>query len=178
MRRVIGMDLSHQAEQNPIRSGAIIWFVACWLFIAPFAIQAVLAAPAGKRLHGPVLAIVERVIDGDTIAVRARIWLNQELRVNVRIAHIDTPELAARCAHERELAGRARDFVHNILYADGKAEPAVWLSDIDHDKYGGRVLARVTGVPGGDIAQALVQAGFANIYDGKKRTDWCRDFRL
>jgi endonuclease YncB( thermonuclease family) len=148
------------------------------MFVAPFAGHGVYAASADKRLQGPVHAIVERVIDGDTIAVRARIWLNQELRVNVRIAHIDTPELAARCTRERKLALQARDFIRTILYTGGQAEPTVLLSDIGQDKYAGRVLARVTGSAGGDIAQALVQAGFANIYDGKKRADWCRNFKL
>ncbi len=172
------MALLNYTAKHAARLGAVLWGLAGLWFIAALAMQAAFAAPADRRLQGPVLAIVEQVIDGDTIAVRARIWLNQELRVKVRIARIDTPELAARCAHERKLAGLARDFVHNILYADGQAEPAVWLSDIGQDKYGGRVLARVTGSAGGDIAQALIEAGLADAYDGKKRTDWCRNFKL
>lgn len=136
------------------------------------------ASPSGKHLLGPVQAVVERVIDGDTLAVRARIWLDQEVRVHVRIARIDTPELAARCPRERDLAGQARDFVHDILFLDGAAEPAVWLSEIGQDKYGGRVLARVTGGSGADIAQALVQAGLAQVYDGAKRKDWCNAIKL
>lgn len=138
----------------------------------------VIASATGNYLQGPVLAIVERVIDGDTLSVRARIWLNQELRIHVRIARIDTPELSARCTRERELAGRARDLVHDILFTEGIAEPAVWLRDIGLDKYGGRVLASVTGSSGADIAQALVQAGLAQAYGGGKRADWCRGFKL
>lgn len=172
------MRLLLQVMGWPVISVVILWRIMFGIFMTLFIIQDVFAASDNRLLKGPVPAIVERVIDGDTITVRARIWLNQELRVNVRIARIDTPELAARCARERELAGQARDFVHNILYTDEKIEPSVWLSDIDQDKYGGRVLARVTGSAGGDIAQALVQAGLANIYDGKKRADWCRNFRL
>lgn len=173
------MGLSFQTRKCSDGLSAFVWPVTFMLFIAaPFAIRAATAMPANKNLQGPVLAIVDRVIDGDTIAVRARIWLDQELRVYVRIARIDTPELAARCARERELAGRARDFVHNIIFTDGLAEPAVWLSDIGRDKYGGRVLAHVTDSAGGDIAQALVRAGLANIYDGKKRVDWCGNFKL
>lgn len=172
------MHLLLQVMGWPAISVVILWRIMFGIFMTPFIIQDVFAASDNRRLKGPVPAIVERVIDGDTITVRARIWLNQELRVNVRIARIDTPELAARCTRERELAGQARDFVHNILYADEKTEPSVWLSDIDQDKYGGRVLARVTGSAGGDVAQALIQAGLANIYDGKKRTDWCRNFKL
>lgn len=174
--------LSRWSMGWPVMPIVVLWrimFAICIaIFIMPFIIQDVFAGSDNMRLKGPVLAIVERVVDGDTITVRARIWLNQELRVNVRISRIDTPELAARCARERELAGQAREFVRNILYTDEKMEPSVWLSDIDQDKYGGRVLARVTGSAGDDIAQALIQAGLANIYDGKKRTDWCRNFKL
>lgn len=151
---------------------------ACLFCCLVFSVQAVMAAPSGRHLQGPVQAIVERVIDGDTLAVRARIWLDQEVRVNVRIAHIDTPELAARCAKERERALQARDFIQAMLFADGQAEPMIMLSDIAQDKYGGRVLARVTGAAGRDMAQALMQAGFATAYDGKKRADWCSGFKL
>ncbi|MEQ1888850.1 MAG: thermonuclease family protein [Alphaproteobacteria bacterium] len=172
------MNLQTYPENGTRRLTATLWYLTCVLAaLIPIA-QTAFAAPADRRLQGPVQAVVERVIDGDTLAVRARIWLGQELRVHVRIARIDTPELTSRCSHEREAAGLARDFIHTILYADGQSEPAVWLNDIDQDKYGGRVLARVTVRSGGDIAQALVQAGLARIYDGKKRADWCRELKL
>ncbi len=150
----------------------------CLLFAVIYAVSPGYTAPTDRRLTGPVQAIVERVIDGDTLAVRARIWLDQEVRVKVRIAHIDTPELSARCSRERQMAVLARDFIQNILFAKEQAEPTVWLSDIDQDKYGGRVLARVAVHSGSDIAGALVQAGLAQSYDGKKRADWCRDLKL
>ena len=153
--------------------GLMICAVA-WLLLMPWLTgQKAFATSSDRRLPGPIAAVVERVIDGDTLAVRARIWLNQELRINVRIARIDAPELAARCERERELAGRARDFVHDILFAPGLAEPAILLSDIGQDKFGGRVLARVTGDGGQDIAQALIQAGLARHYDDGKRASWC-----
>lgn len=152
------------------RSAWLMVAVLLSLLFAPGA----LGARMDKRLQGPVQAVVERVVDGDTLAVRARIWLGQEIRVNVRIARIDTPELSSRCPRERALAGQARELVHTILFAGAPSEPVVWLRDIDQDKYGGRVLARVTSGTGGDIAEALVAAGLAQSYSGGKRTDWCR----
>lgn len=152
--------------------------MACLLWFAAFGQHGANAASADNRLKGPVQAIVERVVDGDTLLVRARIWLDQEVRVHVRLARIDTPELSARCSRERELAAGARDYVQFMLFGGGQAEPSIWLSDVGQDKYGGRVLARVTGAAGQDIAQALLNAGFATPYDGKKRTDWCRMARL
>ena len=57
-----------------------------------------IACPAcAETLTGPVAAIVERVVDGDTLAVRARVWLGQDIHVLVRIRGIDAPELKANC---------------------------------------------------------------------------------
>src|SRR5690348_9703714 len=65
---------------------------------------------AMDALAGPVTAIVDRVVDGDTIQVRAQIWLGQSLTVRVRIEGVDAPELEARCPEERRMAEKARDY--------------------------------------------------------------------
>ena len=70
---------------------------------------------AAEGLAGPVAAIVARVIDGDTIEVKAAIWLGQTLVVRVRIDGVDAPELEARCPEERKLALAARDFLAGRL---------------------------------------------------------------
>lgn len=126
-------------------------------------------------LAGPVPAIVEGVVDGDTLRVRARIWLDQEVRVLVRVAGIDTPELRGRCAGENVLALKAREFTGNFLRQREKPDPAIWLTEIDQDKFGGRVLAQVRNTDGNDLAAALVRAGFARDYAGGRRADWCRE---
>ena len=51
-------------------------------------------ASAEDVLPGPIPATIERVVDGDTIDVRARIWLGQEIVVRVRLAGLDAPELS------------------------------------------------------------------------------------
>jgi hypothetical protein len=48
-------------------------------------------------LNGPVNAELLRVIDGDTIEVRARIWLGLDLTTRVRLSGIDAPELDGAC---------------------------------------------------------------------------------
>jgi endonuclease YncB( thermonuclease family) len=129
-------------------------------------------APANERLAaealaGPVAATVERVIDGDTIEVRARIWLGQSLSVRVRIDGVDTPELQARCEEEHRMALAARDYLaHRLTGAE------VTLTRVVYDKYGGRVRANVAD-GNGDIARALLAAGFARIYHGERRQPWC-----
>ncbi|MEX0696920.1 MAG: thermonuclease family protein [Dongiaceae bacterium] len=134
---------------------------------------ALLVAPAGgaaraEMLAGPVPARLVAVIDGDTIRVRARIWLDQEVETAVRLFGIDAPELTGACAAERALALDARDFVAAQV---GAAELA--LSDIAHDKFGGRVVARVRTSTGLDLAAALLAAGLARPYAGGPRRSWC-----
>ena len=132
-----------------------------------------LAAGAGEPrridgVAGPVSAVVLRVIDGDTIAIRARIWIGQSVETKVRIAGVDTPELRGGCALEIELAIAARDLVVSVL----GDQPAT-LRDVRYDKYGGRVLARVENNDGEDIAALLIAAGLGRPYDGGKRRPWC-----
>ena len=133
---------------------------------------ALLVAPTGgtprEMLAGPVLARLVAVIDGDTIRVRARIWLDQEVETAIRLHGIDAPELNGACALERILAAEARDF---MAARAGTAELA--LSDIVHDKFGGRVVARVRTSTGIDLAAALLAAGLARAYAGGARPSWC-----
>ena len=127
------------------------------------------AANAAKaRLAGPVLAQVERVVDGDTIAVKVRIWVDQELRVLVRIRGIDAPETRGRCADETRRAKRASAYVAAAL-ASGRVE----LTNISGGKYWGRVLADVRTSEGRDVGAALLKVGLARPYRGKRRNSWC-----
>jgi endonuclease YncB( thermonuclease family) len=120
-----------------------------------------------SEIEGPIPAEVVRVIDGDTLTVRARIWIGQDLTTNVRLAGVNAPELRGQCEHERELAERARRFL--AARVEGRA---VRLRDIGLDKFGGRVVARVED-EGGDLAAALLAAELAIPYDGGRRGSWC-----
>jgi endonuclease YncB( thermonuclease family) len=128
-----------------------------------------LAAPANAtdRLAGPVSAEVERVIDGDTLEVRAAIWLGQWVSVRVRIDGVDAPEMRGRCPEETRRAAAARDYLARRLMGN-----AVRLTAIAYDKYGGRVRAAVSDA-GGDIAAALIAKGHARAYHGERRASWC-----
>jgi len=122
---------------------------------------------ASEALPGPVPATVERVIDGDTIEVRARIWLGQTLEVRVRIDGVDAPELEARCDEERRMALAARDFLARRLTGE-----EVTLTRVVYDKYGGRVRANVAN-GNGDVASALLAARLVRVYHGERRQPWC-----
>lgn len=120
-------------------------------------------------LSGPVEAQVLRVIDGDTVQVAARIWLSQTVETFVRVKGIDTPELRGNCPEEKDLAVRARAFVMDRLVAG----QGVTLLEIEPDKYGGRVVARLLTADGQDVGEQLVAAGLAYRYDGGRKTPWC-----
>ncbi len=138
-------------------------------------VAAVLAAlPAGtpgraaEMVAGPVPARVLRVIDGDTIEVAAKIWLGQELTIKVRLAGIDAPEMHGKCGRERTLARAARELVADAVGG------SVHLTAIRRDKYGGRVVARVAAANGRDLSDALLTAGLAHRYGGRRKLPWCQ----
>ena len=138
--------------------------------IIPLIAGLLLAGPAlaAEHLAGPVPATVLRVVDGDTVEVAARVWLGQSVHTLVRLDGIDTPELHGPCAAERRLAEQARDWLRAAV--DGRP---VQLTDLRHDKYGGRVRAHLRTAAGGDIGAALVAAGLARPYAGGRRLPWC-----
>ncbi len=131
-----------------------------------------LAAPsravAAERLRGPIPADVVAVVDGDTLAVRAHIWLGQVVATHVRLLGIDAPELHGHCPRERQAAQRAREALSQRTRGG-----VVTLEDLRPDKYGGRVLARVRDARGVDLAAALLSDRLVAPYAGGRRADWC-----
>jgi endonuclease YncB( thermonuclease family) len=121
-----------------------------------------------ESVPGPVQARVLRVIDSDTIVVRARIWLGQNIDTQVRLEGVDAPEIKGKCEHERRLALRARD-----LILTRSADGMVILSEIHYGKCAGRVVARVRTPDGGNFSKALVEAGLGRAYKGGRREPWC-----
>jgi endonuclease YncB( thermonuclease family) len=127
------------------------------------------AAASGQPMPGPFAARVERVIDGDSLAVRVDIWPGLEVATIVRLRGIDAPELSGRCPEERRRAAAARDALAALV-----GEGPVSLAAVETDKYGGRVVADVADAAGHPLAEALVGAGLARRYDGGRRDGWCR----
>jgi endonuclease YncB( thermonuclease family) len=122
----------------------------------------------GEIIPGPIPAEVVGVVDGDTIVVRARIWLGQDVETRIRLDGVDAPEFKGKCEGERRLAVEARALVA-ALAAGGR----VVLRNIQYGKYAGRVVARVETPDGGDFSDALLKAGLGRHYDGRRRTSGC-----
>lgn len=126
------------------------------------------AAPRGDILPGPVFGEVLDVLDGDTITVRMKVWIGQEVQTHVRLAGIDAPEMKGKCDDERRRAAAAKQALQDML-ADGK----VTLYNIRLEKYAGRVLAQATNTQGIAIADRMIDDGHARPYGGAKRQSWC-----
>jgi endonuclease YncB( thermonuclease family) len=107
-----------------------------------------------------------RVVDGDTLAVRALIWPGQHIDIKVRLAGVDAPELfRPHCAGERLRANEARDFLIR------RTGPQVTLKSVHLGKYAGRVIARVENSDGEDLSALLLAAGLAHSMANKE--GWC-----
>src|SRR5687767_1843559 len=63
--------------------GRILELVAA----SAFALASVERSTAAEILPGPYAGAVERVVDGDTLAVRVNVWLGQELRAGACARH-------------------------------------------------------------------------------------------
>lgn len=128
-----------------------------------------LSAVAGEeRLPGPIPARVLRVIDGDTVLVRARIWLGQDVETSVRLLGIDTPEKRGKCENERQAAEKAENFTTATL-----SDEWITLHDVIADKYGKRVVARIVTAQGEDLGALLLAKGLAREYGGRTKHPWC-----
>jgi endonuclease YncB( thermonuclease family) len=144
----------------------------CFVFALIFSLGAAqsIASPRADILPGPVLGDVMEVLDGDTIAVRLKVWIGQSVETHVRLAGIDTPELRGKCAAEREKAKAAQQTLAALL-TDGK----VTLYNIRLEKYAGRVLAQATNTKGDVLTEKMLDSGYARPYQGAKRQSWCAE---
>ncbi|MBF0169060.1 MAG: thermonuclease family protein [Alphaproteobacteria bacterium] len=137
-------------------------------FLSLLILLTVSAAKAADPLAGPIPAQAVRAVDGDTLIVRAHIWLGQDVETTVRLAGIDTPELKSRCGLEHDKALAAKAFLARLI-----ENPAVTLLEIREDKYGGRIRARVLTSTGADMSAELIKADLARPYQGGQRQPWC-----
>ncbi len=107
------------------------------------------------------------VLDGDTFEARVTVFPGQEIVTRVRLAGIDAPERRGRCAGEKAAAEAATRALRKLV--DGRP---LTLTDVEADKYFGRVVARVAS-GAGDVAEALMADGHARPYEGGRRAGWC-----
>lgn len=86
----------------------------------------------------------------------------------MRVRGIDAPEVRGRCDGEKARAAEATAALSRLVGAGPVA-----LTNIQGDKYYGRVIADVQTLKGEDVGGALIGAGLARTYDGGTRQGWC-----
>lgn len=132
------------------------------------ALVAMSALPAQAMVTGPYAATFVSAYDGDTIRVDVEIWPQLTVHTSVRVRGVDTPEIRGACEEEKLKAIEARAFVATLL----RHAALVQLTNIEPDKYGGRVDANVL-VDGRDLSTLLVAARLGRVYNGGARLSWC-----
>ena len=123
--------------------------------------------PKSKFYYGCELL---RVIDGDTIDVRADLGFDVSLRLRLRFAGINTPESRTRNKVEKALGKAATARLKEIL----ESADSIEFESFGKGKFG-RVLATPYAVIGDeriDVCQMLVREDHARLYDGGKREPW------
>jgi endonuclease YncB( thermonuclease family) len=126
------------------------------------------AAPPSARPRQLIPIAAARVIDGDTVEVRALVWIDHQVTARVRLRGIDAPERDGRCPDEARRAAGAAEALARLL-DDGP----LFLTDLGRDKFGGRVLGRLVLGTGRDAGEELLAAGHARPYGGGRRDRRC-----
>lgn len=116
-----------------------------------------------------VPAVVDYVVDGDTLAVHVNVADGVQVPVRVRLINIDTPELSGDCEAEIKMARRARGRMEKLLPRGARVD----LENIKDDKYLGRIDANVV-INGDDVGDILVREKLARRYNGGRRKSWCK----
>jgi endonuclease YncB( thermonuclease family) len=164
----------------PVHGGAFV--VAAAIFAAGFVVGATVMAgrasapaeseaartPAAPSLGAGYPVTVIRVNDGDTFEARVRIWPGTDVTTKVRLRTVDTPEMSYRCDEERVKAYAAREALTAML-----RQGSVTITNVQQDKYGGRVDADVATAGTPSVADALIARGLARPYEGGRKADWC-----
>lgn len=109
------------------------------------------------------------MIDADTLLFQA-LWSPLDNKtIAVRLYGLDAPEsFRPKCKEEFALALKAKAYVKKTL--DNASR--ITVSPISWDKYGGRILARVT-VDNEDLSVKILKSGLAREYHGGHKNGWC-----
>ncbi|KPP81190.1 MAG: nuclease (SNase domain protein) [Oceanicaulis sp. HLUCCA04] len=125
-------------------------------------------ATAQQTIAGPIEAEILRVIDGDTVEVRAFIWPGHSVETHVRLADVDAPEIRrVECEAEREAGHAARLFVEDQLMPGGRLH----IRNVTLGSFAGRVIAAITLPDNRDLGAVLIEEGLATPYSA--RGGWC-----
>ena len=113
---------------------------------------------------------VVKVYDGDTIHIASdevpcpipdKIY-----RFQIRIKHIDTPEIRTKNEKEKNLARLAKYAMEQLVL-----NKFVTLEEVEHESKWGRILA-VVKINGESVADTMIESGHAKPYEGRHKDPW------
>ena len=118
-------------------------------------------------VYGPYQAKLVRVTGPDTLEVNVAVWPGQVNRVTIDVAGIVAPAPDGACDTERMLARDGIDFTRHFL------GPRLQLDRVRPARRSGTYYAEVRNREGGDLARALLDAGYARPFVKGKSPGWC-----
>ena len=143
-------------------------YAACFNVLVIFVLHSFMLEAAAKTYGNVVIDEVTSIYDADTFRANINHWPDViGESISIRVLGIDAPEIRGKCKAEKQAALRAKQFTVMALSNARRIE----LRNIQRGKYF-RLLADVW-VDGESLAQGLIKAGLARVYDGGKRLGWC-----
>lgn len=123
-----------------------------------------------KRIYARII----KVYDGDTCTALVTVG-TEIIKIRLRLAGIDTPELKDEPGHkrsrkERELAEAAQRRLAELVL-----EKIILIEIKSWDKYGGRVVADLyinVDSKEENVSNILLNEGYAHVYNGGKKPAW------
>ena len=126
------------------------------------------ASPAVEESGVVLRAVVDRVVDGDTIRVVA-----DDSEESVRLIGIDTPETGAGGVTEAECGGSEATAFVSAMVSEGDIV-FLELGDEQRDRYG-RLLAYVHTIDLEFLNMEIAAAGYAEALPIEPNTKWAGD---
>ena len=108
--------------------------------------------------------------DGDTCYVNVWYLSNPSPKLEkIRLLNLDTPEISKpKCAKEKELAYKARDFINNLIV---NSKEIKIITNYDRGSYG-RILADIE-IDQLNVSELLIKNNLGVIYDKNNKKNWC-----
>jgi len=119
--------------------------------------------------HQHVVVKVISVYDGDTFKALVPIG-DAFLKLAIRVNGVDSPEIRARAALEKQAALVVRDRV-----AEQLDQQEIVICPVDWDKYGGRLLADCWLPSGESLTEWLLERRMGKAYHGAKKQPWQKE---
>ena len=110
----------------------------------------------------------ERCIDGDTLKVKNNALPDIFGRnLSIRVRGLDTPELRGKCAHEKKLAVRSKEFCSFLM----KNAENIEFKNLERGKFF-RVVADVH-IDSKNYANQMIFNDHGRVYSNTKKNNWC-----